>query len=168
MSESHLVQSTSSGPEIHRAPGIGVRGVPVLLQCPDHPCQESDGHSPISGSLCQGWGAAAPPQPWGTSGSTAGSIQHLERMGWVPSQGLHPALVSPHDLGQALPFWVHHTQSPQEKEVPGRNAPAEISPRRNSQRYRAATEPGTGTETPDLLPAGNVVRAWTELNQSRA
>lgn len=30
---------------------------------------------------------------------------------------------------------------------------------------RAATESGTVTQ--DLLPAGNVVRAWTEFNQSR-
>lgn len=25
---------------------------------------------------------AVPPQPWGTSRSTAGSIQHLKRMSW--------------------------------------------------------------------------------------
>lgn len=59
--------------------------------------------------------------------------------------------------------------SPQGKEVPSRNVPAEISPispRRNAQ--CRAEQPRTGTATPDLLPAGDVVRAWSEFNPSRA
>lgn len=110
---------------------------------PITPCQEGDGDSPISGSLGHGWGAAAPPQPWGTSGSTAGSIQHLERMGWgitLSPKSCALLLIPPMTLGKFRLFGCI-TQTHRDSLTPGKMLQLKFLPFLPGEMPSAAEQP---------------------------
>lgn len=171
MRENHFCRAHHPSPATHRAPGIRVRGGPCPAPVPRlPPARRAMGTAPSAGALATAGGLQPLPSPGAPAGAQLDPSSTWR--GWAGAslkpQELHPAPDSLHDLAEALPFWMHHTDT-QGLPHPRKNAPAEISPispRRNAQCCRAATE--SGTATPDLLPAGNVVRAWMEFNQSRA
>lgn len=140
MRESHLLQSTSSEPSDPQ----GSRDSCLRGSCP--PARRAMGTAPPAGL-----------QPLPSPGA---QLEHS----WIhPAPGVS---LKPIQLLFPPTTFPAGTPSPQGKEVPRRNTPSEISPRRNAQ--CRAEQPRTGTATPDLLPAGNVVRAWSEVNPSRA
>lgn len=93
------------------------------------------GTAPPAAALAMPGGLQPLPRPGAPAGAQLDPSSTWRGRAGASLKPQETAPVSPHDLGQALPFWVHHTGTPsaQGKEVPRRNAPAEISPRRNAQ-----------------------------------
>lgn len=87
--------------------------------CQGGPCAAPAPNNPVPGGRWaqphqrEPWpclGGCSPSQPWGQAGAQLDPSSSWR--GWAGAslkpQELHPAPVSPHDLGQAFPFWAHH------------------------------------------------------------
>lgn len=76
MRENHFCRAHHPSPATHRAPGIRVRGVPVLLQFPDNP---------LPGGR---WGQPHQREPWPRLGgcSPSPALGHQQEHSWI-----HPA-----------------------------------------------------------------------------